>query len=867
MQAIVTHKSADFDALASAVAAKKLWPEAVLAFAGGLERNVREFVALHSGNLPPLETSPLPHPERFHTIIVVDTNQVERLGDLQDRVQAEDVEVFLFDHHPDEEGSIVAEHSEDEAVGATVTLVARQLRRRRIRLTPFEATLMALGLYEDTGCFTFGNTTPADLETAAWLRARGANLDVVAAFISRALTPEQRKLLNELVQHTRYVNVHGVSLAVATAQSQGYVDEVAYLTHKLADLENVDAVFTLTESEGTVYVVGRSKSSAVAINSVLEPLGGGGHHRAGSARFEGAKVEEIEARLMEAVKERIRPLVVARDIMASPPYSVTPEATMGEAALQLMRHGVDALLVMDGEKLVGIIDQQDVEKARYHKLMRAPVKSFANRKVTTAPPEASLRVLERLMVHQDASRVPVVEKGKVLGVVTRGALLRALHGAAYVGEYPLPSAQPQQVPERSWRQLAPELLELIRQLGVLAQQKGVRLFLVGGFVRDLLLYEPNLDLDLLVEGDAIKFAHAVVERLGGKVAAHEKFMTAVVTLSDGLKLDFASARAEYYEKPAALPTVQVASVKEDLGRRDFTINAMAVSLNPPTFGELLDYYGGREDLASGVVRVLHSLSFVEDPTRIFRAIRFEQRLGFRMDPHTEQLIIHAQEEDLLGRLAGPRVKDELVQMLSEPNPVPAIHRMAHLDVLRFVDPALKFDEERLAELGAVANVTEKYEHEKGKLEGRWLVYLLPLLRGAAQGAALRMAARLGFSRRETKVVQQFEGALAALEALRKVKRPSEICKVLERFDLLVVLYLAARARSERKLQQKLWDYVLKWREAKPRLKGEELLALGLPESPKVGYVLERLREAVVDGEAPDKAAELELAKRLIKELT
>lgn len=862
MQAIITHKSVDFDALASAVAAAKLWPGAFISIAGGLERNVREFVTLHQGKLPELESSPFDEPERFNTIIVVDTHHADRLADLRQRVLDPDVTVYLFDHHPAEVDVIATPHATIEPVGATITLLARELKRRRIKLTPFEATLFSLGLYEDTGSFTFSSTTPDDLEAAAWLLAQGANLDVVSGFIERALTPDQRRLLNELVQHTRYLSVHGASLAIARAEAPGYVDEIAYLTHKLGDLENVDAVFTLTHSDQTCYIVGRSKSNSIAINSILEPLGGGGHHRAGSARFEATSLDEVEERLVAAIHERVRPLVVARDLMSSPAYSIGPEVTMGAAAVELMRHGVDTLLVMDGEELLGTIDQRDVEKARYHKLMRAPVRSFANRKVTTAPPDASLRTLERLMVHNDASRVPVLEEGQVVGVVTRGGLLRALHGATYVGEYPLPSALPQKVPDRGWRHLPRNVMEVLERAGQLADEKQTRVYLVGGFVRDLLLYEPNYDVDLLVEGDGIAFARSLGKRLLGKVAHHDKFMTAVVSLPGGFKLDVASARAEYYDEPGALPIVQMASVKEDLARRDFTINAMAVSLNQESFGNLVDYYGGREDLASGVVRVLHSLSFVEDPTRILRAIRFEQRLGFRMDPHTEQLIVHAQEEDLLARLSGPRVRDELILILSERNPVPAIHRMAHLDVLRFVDPALHFDEARLAELGIVSTVVEIWERRmEAPLEDRWLVYLLPLVKGVEETAVLHMAARLSMSRRAVVVLAQLGRALQTLETLSNIDRPSEITLLLERFDLLTVLYLEALNRQNSRKSDKIERYLYEWRHIRGEVTGEELLALGLPEGPEVGDLLDRLRAARLDGEAADKDAELELARR------
>src|SRR6185295_10740104 len=202
----------------------------------------------------------------------------------------------------------------------------------------------------------------------------------------------------------------------------------------------------------------------------------------------------------------------------------------------------------------------------------------------------------------------------------------------------------------------------------LAKRTSVSVYAVGGFVRDLLLGRPNVDIDLVVEGDAIAFARAFAKENGGRAKVHERFGTAAVVFPDEFKLDVAMARTEYYKHPSALPTVQPSSIKEDLFRRDFTINALALRLNADRFGELIDFYGGQRDLKERTIRVLHSRSFIDDPTRVFRAVRFEYRFGFRLGKETLTLIRDAVELGLFHRLSGTRLLEELILLLSEENP-------------------------------------------------------------------------------------------------------------------------------------------------------------------------------------------------------
>ena len=235
--------------------------------------------------------------------------------------------------------------------------------------------------------------------------------------------------------------------------------------------------------------------------------------------------------------------------------------------------------------------------------------------------------------------------------------------------------------ERVRQRLSPALQGILDQAGSLAGEMGFHAYIVGGMVRDLLLGSDNFDLDIVVEGDGIRFAGCLAERLQATVKSHERFGSATITFPDRPRVDIATARTEIYERPAALPRVTPGSIRDDMRRRDFTINSLAISLMPAEFGRLLDFFHGVRDLRERHIRVLHEQSFMDDPTRIFRAVRFEARLGFRMVRSTEQLLVEALSRSILTELEDYRIAAELRLILEEPDPARSLKRLAQLGVI------------------------------------------------------------------------------------------------------------------------------------------------------------------------------------------
>jgi len=403
---------------------------------------------------------------------------------------------------------------------------------------------------------------------------------------------------------------------------------------------------------------------------------------------------------------------------------------------------------------------------------------------------------------------------------------------------------------RRWLPVA--LLERLTQIRQLAESEQTPLYVVGGFVRDSLLGLTPDDFDLVVEGDAPALARAAARAWGGAVTVHMPFATATWRTPEGFDIDFASTRTETYPAPAALPLVSApASIEADLFRRDFTINAIALRLDGPRAGELLDPYGGQADLAARVVRVLHPLSFRDDPTRLFRAVRYEQRLGFRIAPETLALVPDAP----LDALSGDRLRHEFELIFREPKAAAMLARLSELGVLQRVHPALTWDERAALIADSIGQLPWRDWQLAAAPEPDALFWSV-LLREAGAEAVASALARLNLNRAQSDAVR--EGV-----ALRRAwSRPSEAVTVLESFSELGVI-AAYVARPE--LRDDLNQYLSRWRFVRPTLNGDDLIARGLTPGPDFKRWLWTLRAAWLDGVVTDAAGEQALVATFANE--
>ena len=347
--------------------------------------------------------------------------------------------------------------------------------------------------------------------------------------------------------------------------------------------------------------------------------------------------------------------------------------------------------------------------------------------------------------------------------------------------------------------LPSELLTRLKQVAATAHEMNFTLYLVGGPVRDLLLGRPNFDLDLVVEGDAVALAERLAKTHGGRVHSHSRFGTAKWIIADepGLStyagmhapgaLDLISARTEFYEYPTALPAVERSSIKLDLQRRDFTINTMAICLDPDRFGQLLDPFGGRQDLERGLIRVLHNFSFIEDPTRILRAVRFEQRFGFRIESRSAELVAGA--VDLLDNVSGDRLRHELFAILDEPEPERYLMRLQELGALAKIHRSLKIDE----------GISDQFRRLRADGPGvTALDYLAVLTRALPRVNTLEVASRLKLAKSDVLFLEQ-TGGLGEMErelSAREMSRSELVHRLADFQDAALELTARVTAAPE-----------------------------------------------------------------------
>jgi tRNA nucleotidyltransferase (CCA-adding enzyme) len=854
MKCIVTHENADFDAVASLLAAARLYPEACALLPRRVNRNVRDFLTLYWDEFPLTRWEDAPA-GKISNLILVDMQQIPPLKGL-----TPDTLFQVIDHHAPHPSRLPGAITEFLETGATATFLVEQLVKQGIAISPIEATLFLLGIYEDTGSLSYTGTTPRDARAAACLLDENARLDIVRDFLHYPLSADQLSLYKNLTDRLETREIAGQQVMIATALSEAYVEEISTLAHKIQDLYEPDALFLLIEMEDHVQMVCRSTTDAINVGFVAEGFGGGGHARAAAALTRNLSLADMHRQLVDTLRQVIKPVVTVRELMSRGVTSLAPNDTIAEAAEVVRRYGHEGYPVIDDERVVGIISRREIDKALHHRLGGAAVNQYMLKGEFFVRPDDSLDTLQALMTTHGIGQVPVIEGDKVSGIVTRTDIIN-------LWSKTVPSfAETTNLASRLVDAVPAARLELIREAGELASGQGDLLYLVGGFVRDLLLGITNLDVDLVVEGDAIALAERLAKHHGGRVGSHKRFGTATWILPhrafDIERLDLVSARQEFYEHPSALPEVERSSIKQDLHRRDFTINTLAIRLDPSHFGELLDFYGGRSDLGHRLIRVLHSLSFVEDPTRILRAIRLEQRLNFKLERHTADLVRDA--IDLLDKVSGERLVNELERCLQEEMPEKVMLRLGELDVLKAILPDLEAGQWLADRYGAL-------RHDLGdtpwaQTKPTELHYLGLLTFPLTPPAVTALANRLHLRASVETVLQQVQTLKDLEPTLSQPLKPSQLYELLAPFRDEVLLIALLSFQNEVARAQ-LIRFRRELKMVEPIIDGTLLRQLvDVRPGPIYGQLLKRLKAARLDGEVVTLEDEKTLIQMLLAEL-
>lgn len=863
MKVITTHLSADFDAFAGAVCCARLYPGYRVLFPGSQEAAVRRFLAETRLPFPELKLKEARRRTWTHAV-VVDTRTPSRLGEAWEIIARDRCPITLIDHHVTEEEGLGAAEVVSRPVGATCTLISSLFTERSLEPTREEASLLLMGIYEDTGGLAYGDTTPEDLRAVAWLLEQGGALSWVRKWVLKGLRPEQLELLNRLVEGTEEVKVRGVPVAFSMVEVDHYHEEAAYVVHRWVETFELPVGIAMLVRPPHTNLILRSHVPELHVGRIAQAFGGGGHATAASARVSDRMPVEVREELLHLLEVEMPPPATAADLAVTQIFTVATTTSVIDAKQRLNQLRVNALPVEaeGGGGLVGMVTRQILDRAQSLGLGDRPVHTVMQPSVPTVEPDTPLEVLRDLFLERSYRFVVVEREGRPWGLVTRMELLRRLFGGQHEAGSPLDNrmagARPVAQPIAGLiGRVAPAWVQgLLTDVRRVADELSVPVYLVGGVVRDLLLGRANEDLDLVVEGGGIELARALAAAVGGRCHPHEPFMTAVVTLPDGHRVDVVSARTEFYRTPAALPEVATSLIRQDLYRRDFTVNALAIVLSGDRFGELVDFFGGRKDLQRREIRVLHSLSFIDDPTRIVRAARYSRRLAFAIAPDTRHLIATALREGVFARLSGQRLRRELEHLLAEPHPAESLALLSELQVLTAISDDLGWDSSSHALLLELEGQVAWYRLVGLGAEPDPLVlYLGCLLLPGGGDACRRFGERLQLSRPRRERLAALPQAEAALRRVADGDlKPSDRVRHVEAHPVEAVLVAMAGLGLE--ARRRLAAALEASARVRPPVTGRQLLRAGIPQGPHVGDALKRTRDALIDGEiTPERALE------------
>ncbi len=831
MEIILTHPHTDFDALAAQQAAARVYPHAYAVLAPQLNANVAEFVGLHRDALRLVERAALPA-ERVTRFILVDTDR--RWGDWP---VADDCQTIIIDHHGASQPPAPGIQRIGAAVGATTTILVQQLLEHAAPLSPTEATLFLLGIYEDTGDLTYTDTTPIDLRTVATLLERGADLSAISQYRQRGLTPAQDSAYQALFDQLRSTEIGGWPVLLGWAQLEQHTPGLSGLAERLRDIyAPAVLILALGIGDGGTQLIGRSEAAALDLGVLMAEWGGGGHAQAAAAFVRDRAPEELCRAIEARLPALIRPATTAAEIMTRPVRALQPESTIQAAAEVLRRWSYNAVPIIDEHgTLLGDIGRTELTKAERHGLSEVPVRRYLWRSPSTLAPTTTLREVRQQVANDPRGRVYVVDAARqLLGLITRGDILHYTErGSTPAGADAQHSAQFEAALDQS-------TCERADWASAWAASQGWGVYAVGGFVRDVLLGRPPGDLDLVVEGDAIAVATALAGQTDGTLRAHAQFGTATVEWPHALvgHLDFITARTEFYEHPSALPEIEAASLRHDLHRRDFTINTLALALTPIRRGHLYDFYGGLRDLQRGVIRVLHNLSFIDDPTRLLRAIRLAARLNFQIEERTGELIADAIAQDVLNRTTAARIRHELRLLLEEDQVAAALALLDQWGLLAAIHPDLRWD------AGLAGQFAQVLERNLPALERRTLLLLLLLSRLPAP-ARQALATRYSLPKIERAQIADYN----QLEALgAQLAQPQlgagQLDALLAPSDDAALQAFAQASGGI--VAERIERYRTVLRPIPSQLSGRDLRAQGVPPGPEYRRLLAEAREKQLD---------------------
>ncbi|MEF3245618.1 MAG: CBS domain-containing protein [Caldisericaceae bacterium] len=844
---ILTHSGADFDAIASAFACTKLFPSSIAVHPGSTDINAQRFISLFEEvlNFKKVKDLPKAFIDDISRVVIVDTKYESRVGEGKEFLKLKNTQLIIIDHHPGESDIGNAIHI-TKSVGANTTILVNLLKLKKVKLTPIEATLLALGIYEDTGSLTFPSVTTEDFAALEFLFSFGVDIKIIHRFISPFLQEEQLQLLKELLDNLNKYDINGIRVGITSTNLQKYIPGISILAHKIVEMVDVDVIFVLVSIGNTVNIIGRSTSETLNLINIAETFKGGGHPTAVSSVIKNTSIDEIKDRILKELKTTISPSLRAKDFMSSPVKKIAPNATVKEALDTMIMYGFSGLPIEENEKIIGIVEKKNLEKAFLFGRKNREVKQFYSPKIVKVKKYASLREIEEKMIEEDVGRVLVEDGEEIIGIISRSDLLKAYKLEHSLREIPRTSSS-LQLPKREFvikmlsNAIPKNALKLIKEFGSIAKNLNIEIYLVGGSVRDAFLGKKIVDFDFVLS-DAVSFGEVLKKTFNGNIRIFPDTQTVHFDYL-GMNFDFVTSRREYYVNSSLVPIIEKASLKEDLTRRDFTINSMAIDIKENNFGQMFDYYGGYEDLLKKTIRVIKPLSFIEDPSRILRAIKYMIELDFKLSKETEVLLKRAVELGTLENTRSQRVQGELKELLEKDEIEKVLHFLTEYGILELI-----FRVKTLPKI-TVKTIKKFYKNNQDKNE-RLAVSIFFILLNKRNIVVEELSNILGVKKR---VLEKMKEAIFTLKNFEKNFEKYDVFDVSITLNKLDLLYIKAFYCATKGIFRKfLEEYIDRLRFIKNELTGEDLKKLGLKENIQYRKIFATLTKLRMKGEINSK---------------
>ncbi|GAB4284928.1 MAG: CBS domain-containing protein [Candidatus Rifleibacteriota bacterium] len=733
--------------------------------------------------------------------------------------------------------------------------------------------LFSAAVTEKTWAGLAGRVTNQDLEMLARLRKTKVSTRRIANSIVLGLREGQIGLYHKMLKNIEDIHPGNWPISLICINSSGQVQDLEPVVDAVwSDISPPIMVICISSGNFT-RVWARSSVPGVDFAEVFKDFRPRINRNWVCFSFSGNSHQMNTLSIKDYLARSIPADLTAEQIMSASPQCIDWGATVKDAMDAMLRFNIMSLVVLKEKVFAGLITRRDLDRAVQMELLDSPIGPYVPTSIPTVGPATPVRVLKNIMVRFNLTRIPVVDSGNVVGIITSRELLRSLPDYLPLPPDYLPLAEqtvlpsPTEMADALKRVFSVKALHILAKIGKTAEEKGIQAFAVGGFVRDLLLEKSNLDIDIVVIGDAIPFAKSLSKDFSCDYKVFDRFHTARIYLED-MKIDFSSARIEHYPDPGALPQIEFSGLSNDLFRRDFTINTLALALNPQVFLQLKDFFGGYSDLTQKKIKILHSFSFLEDPTRLFRALRFARRFNFSLEKDTRRAFDLAIHRGCLHKLSKKRIGSEISRCLKEERPHKIVEDLFNAGLMEALSPELTDISLIPGKFRLVKSLVRKFKNIEQNIDEEAILWT-GLLSAISRKEAASVLDSIGahHSRRIITI-----NCLKALEEVpRKISSiPVEdsvsLFYLLEEFTLEALIALMAFS-LEKHNSRKVLRFILELRGIRPEITGKDLINAGIPPGAHMRTIFRRILNLKLEGSKLDKQKEIEIAKQSYKDLS